>query len=284
MPPKPKSDKPAAKVAQSAHEIAEIGNPTDTPQVTFAPTLVAPAPQAPPLVAPAAAKLATDAILASTPPPEVKLPAGILKKPEPEKPTPATPTPGAKSPGPTTPAPALLKPPNEDIARQRSICIRKIKKYGEVFKKETAELIPLGDLRNHTNDQLEAICMACDSVLGDSFGRETICTAVLAILTPLDRYLLPRVQAGRVYQGVSHVAEQMILDKETSTPLSRAVDRLAIKYTGRIETNAEVGLLLSMWSVFQETAKINLQNGYMDIAPAHHESANVTPDIDYSNL
>lgn len=302
MPPKHKQPTAPRPVAQTPDDIAALAapstlvpaptetttststssmdtrTPTLTPTVTFAPppdlvkevtdTIIQSAAK-PPTVSSAAVPIdrlvdqgKNDLARVNPPGP----PTGILKKAE---------DPPAKA----AVSPATMKPTNEQIATVRSILIRRIRKYEEHFKAETKDIIP-SNINGLNNDQLAAICAACDSSLGDCFDRDAIAAMVFAILQGFESYGIPFIPGGEQFMGVSSVAEQMLAQEKS--PLGRAMDRLAIKYIGTFETSAEFGLLISLFAAFRYTRDMNIQHGYYvpNQAPSH-KSTKAEPVINY---
>jgi len=297
MAPKIKpTPKPSVAVAPSAHpppetahDIAALAQPkpVETGPVE-APddvgVLAVPGPDAfarssPVLVTPTAVKEATDVIIASaaSKPPPVSAPketidglanraADTIVKGAPgaasSKPGAGTIPPAstaANGPMRTTAKPpavtaADMKPTNEQIVTTRSVLLRRIKKYQQVFHKETEDIIP-SNYSVLDNDKLGAICAACDSSLGDCFSKDAVAVAVYTVLQSIESLALPYIPDGEQYVGVTHVAEQ--LASIDGSPLSRAMDRVAIKYMGRFETSAELALVIGIWSVFSETKRLN---------------------------
>lgn len=259
----------APMAAETAHDIAVIGG-----NVAPTPPPPEPAPTMTPRLAPNQVREAVDAVItkaAETPampallvPPTTSATFGSMSAPpsssDTKKVPPVAPPPAASS---TVQAPAssAIKPTNEQIVTVRSLLLRRIKKYQKVFPEEAKEHIP-ASYQGLDNDKLDAICKSIDTALGDTFGREAVNGLVIAFLTGVETMVLPWVPGGEQYQGVTIVADHVVHDPESKdSPLVRAMDRLAIKYTGTFDTSAELGLIISLWNVFQMTSKINIESG-----------------------
>lgn len=182
----------------------------------------------------------------------------------PSGPLPTQPTPRAPPAAPSSaPPPPAAEPKSnsktDEIITKRSICLRKIQKYRKYFDKDVGDLIP-AHLGNLTLDQLETICMSCDAKIGDASSKDTIGFIVIALLSGIENYALPFIPQGHMYKGLTQFTD-ICMKSEEETPFTRALNRVAIKYTGVIETNAEVGLLIVMCQMFHHVRMMNEQHG-----------------------
>jgi len=306
MAPKHKPTPAPKKVAETPDDIAALATSslaTITPEPEIASPIVPPPTVLQPTIAPpSVVKEVTDTIMSAATKPAPVLPPAMPVEQIAEKarqeitkvaaavlPTPTVArkndevAPAAPAKNPVTPA--TMKPTNEEIVTTRSILLRRLKKYAKVFKKETEDIIP-ANYTGLNNDQLAAICSACDASLGDCFDKDAIAVILFTALQSFEEWVLPFIPRGKQFRGVSLVAEHQMKDEES--PLSRAMDRLAIKHMGKFETSAEVGLVINLWTAFRQTREWNIQQGRYDPNESErqvvHESSSSGVQYDYSNL
>lgn len=167
-------------------------------------------------------------------------------------------------------APVPTKPSNEQVVRARAVCLRKLEKYKKCFGEEMRDLIP-SSVNNLTIEQLDALCVSCDSKLGDSFGKEAIGFGMITVVGIFEEHGLAWIPKGHLYRGITELTEACVTDPDESTPFSRALNRIAIKYTGVLETSAELGIVLAMLQVFQHIKQVNT---------AEYRKRGMDPDVD----
>lgn len=181
----------------------------------------------------------------------------VLPRGGPTIPAPILKTAPAPSAGPAPPSAKDPKlSPNED-PKKRSICIRRLERYVAEYP-HLRSVVPQ-DFAKLPLVRLEELCDVCDEMLGYGYEKDAMVAAATTSLSIYEQFIMPRMKAPFCYaHGVSAVAEAQVHDRDT--PLGAAVNRLSIKFLGRMSPGPWGQFATALAGLVYTVSRENLSN------------------------